>query len=65
MADLLAQPGVEEAFLREIPIGRIAEPEDIAEVMLWLSRPGYVTGLNLPASGGMHLLRPPRAEDLR
>jgi len=66
VAELLAQPGVEQAFLREIPIGRIAEPQDIADAIAWLSRPGgYVTGLNLPASGGMHLMRPPRAEDLR
>ena len=66
VADLLAQPGVEEAFVREIPVGRIAEPRDIAEIVAWLSRAdGYLTGLNLPASGGMHLMRPPRAEDLR
>ena len=65
VADLLAQPGVEEAFLREIPLGRIAEPADIAAVVAFLSRPdGYLTGLNLPASGGMHLMRPPRTEDL-
>lgn len=66
VADLFARPGVEQAFVREIPVGRIAEPQDIADVVAWLSRPGgYVTGLNLPASGGMHLTRPPRAEDLR
>lgn len=66
VADLLEQPSVEEAFLREIPLGRIAEPADIAAVVAFLSRPdGYLTGLNLPASGGMHLMRPPRAEDLR
>lgn len=62
---LLETPGVEDAFVRQIPAGRIAMPQDIADIVVWLSRPsGYVTGLNLPASGGMHLTRPPSAAEL-
>lgn len=64
VAPLLERPGVEQAFAREIPLGRIATPEEIAEIVAFLSRPGFLNGLNLPASGGMHLTRPPRAEDL-
>lgn len=64
LQDVLEKPGVEAAFVREIPIGRIAEPKDVAETILWLSVSSYLTGLNLPVSGGMHLMRPPRAEDL-
>jgi len=64
VAPLLERPGVEQAFTREIPLGRIATPEEIAEIVAFLSRPGILNGLNLPASGGMHLTRPPRAEDI-
>ena len=63
-APLLERPGVEQAFTREIPLGRIATPEEIAEIVAFLSRPGILNGLNLPASGGMHLGRPPRSEDI-
>jgi NAD(P)-dependent dehydrogenase (short-subunit alcohol dehydrogenase family) len=62
---LLATPGAEDAFRKQIPLARVATPEEIAEVVLFLSRPGYLTGLNLPTSGGMHLTRTPSAEDLR
>jgi len=61
---MLATPGVEEAFLRQIPIGWIATPKDIADVIVWLSKPNYLTGVNLPTSGGMHLTQPPRVDKM-
>lgn len=61
---LLATPGAEDAFRKQIPLARVATPEEIADVVLFLSRPGYLTGLNMPTSGGMHLTRTPSAEDL-
>jgi NAD(P)-dependent dehydrogenase (short-subunit alcohol dehydrogenase family) len=64
VAPLLERPGVEAAFTREIPLGRIATPEEIAQIVAFLSLPGILSGLNLPASGGMHLMRPPRSEDI-
>lgn len=41
-------------FLRDIPLGRMAEPEDIAELMCFLSsdRASYITGVDYTISGG-------------
>jgi NAD(P)-dependent dehydrogenase (short-subunit alcohol dehydrogenase family) len=57
-------PGGEEAYAREVPLGRVGEPRDYADVVLWLSGPAFVTGLNLPVSGGNQLTRTPRADEL-
>jgi len=37
-----------------IPMGRIADPEEVAEVILWLCSDGasYVTGVTMPVDGG-------------
>ena len=56
-------PGAEGVFQREIPLKRVGLPEDFAEMAVMLSGPHYMTGLNLPVSGGMHLTRAPRQED--
>jgi NAD(P)-dependent dehydrogenase (short-subunit alcohol dehydrogenase family) len=42
---------------RAIPLGRRAEPEEVAEAALWLASPaaGYVTGCRLNCSGGLEL----------
>jgi glucose 1-dehydrogenase len=52
-----------ETLLRLIPYGRIGEPEDIAEAVLWLASDAsdYVTGTTLVVDGGM-LLYPGFAE---
>ena len=46
----------EEDFMRilEVPLGRIAEPEEIAAAAVWLCSPeaSYVTGSVLAADGG-------------
>lgn len=41
-------------FLRDIPLGRMAEPEDIAELICFLSsdRASYITGVDYTISGG-------------
>ncbi|MEN8167032.1 MAG: SDR family oxidoreductase [Pseudomonadota bacterium] len=38
-----------------LPIGRIGQPADIAEALLFLVRDGYVTGAVLDVDGGTHL----------
>jgi NAD(P)-dependent dehydrogenase (short-subunit alcohol dehydrogenase family) len=61
---LFAIPGVEPVFAREVPLGRVGLPEDYADVVLWLSGPAFVTGVNLPVSGGNHLTRIPRPDEI-
>ncbi|HKQ84070.1 MAG TPA: SDR family oxidoreductase [Steroidobacteraceae bacterium] len=67
-SDLAAEaykvPGFEDAFKREIPLGRVGEPDDFANAVLWLAGPAYVTGLNLQVNGGNHLTRFPSPQDL-
>lgn len=52
--------GMERSYAAETPLGRIGEPTDFADAALWLAGPSFVTGLNLPVSGGNQLLRFPR-----
>lgn len=61
---LWSVPGMEQVFSREVPLGRIGEPRDYADAILWLSGPAFVTGLNLPVSGGNQLTRSPRSEEM-
>ena len=48
---------VKESMLRQIPMGRIGSPEDIAETVYWLSSDaaGYITGQVIHVNGGMYL----------
>ena len=50
---------VEESYKMEgdqVPLGRVAEPEDIAELLYFLVSDAsrYVTGAIIPISGGTH-----------
>ncbi|ARR54715.1 short-chain dehydrogenase [Rhizorhabdus wittichii DC-6] len=62
-AHIYAVPGAEERRAREIPLGRVALPEDIADAVMAFVHSPYLTGHNLPVSGGMHLTRPARRDD--
>jgi NAD(P)-dependent dehydrogenase (short-subunit alcohol dehydrogenase family) len=62
-AAIYAKPGAEAARAKEIPLGRVASANDIAQAALALIQCDYLTGLNMPVSGGMHLTRSPRLED--
>lgn len=42
-----------EAMRRQIPIGRFADPAEIAEVVFWVSRSRYMTGAIVPVEGGL------------
>ncbi len=61
---MFAVPGAEEVFEREIPLRRVGVPEDFARIAVMLSGPHFMTGLNLPASGGMQLTRAPRLDEI-
>ncbi|MCZ6560720.1 MAG: SDR family oxidoreductase, partial [Gammaproteobacteria bacterium] len=43
-----------KGFLRQVPLNRIAQPEEIANAALFLVSPAasYVTGISLPVDGG-------------
>lgn len=45
---------VERAMQAEIPVGRFAEPREIAAAVAFLASPaaGYITGVSLPVDGG-------------
>ncbi|HKT73173.1 MAG TPA: SDR family oxidoreductase [Steroidobacteraceae bacterium] len=62
--DAFAIPGFEAAHAREVPLGRVGEPEDFANAVLWLAGPAYVTGVNLQVNGGNHLTRMPNLSEL-
>ena len=53
---LMSQPEkMREAFMRAIPLGRFAKPEEIADTVLFFSssRSDYITGQVLSVSGGL------------
>lgn len=54
-------PGLEEAFVNEAPIGRIGEPEDIAQLALYLASDAssLMTGQTLFIDGGANINRYP------
>jgi 3-oxoacyl-[acyl-carrier protein] reductase len=44
-------------FVRQIPLGRMGQAEDVAEAVYWLCSPGasYLTGQVIHVSGGMYM----------
>jgi 3-oxoacyl-[acyl-carrier protein] reductase len=44
-------------LLAGIPLGRLGDPEDIAQAVLYLASPAadYVTGVTLHVNGGMYM----------
>ena len=48
------KPDVLEGYLKQIPIGRLGTPEDVANAVLFLAsaESGYITGQVLPVTGG-------------
>ena len=61
---IFGNPEMEKIFLKEVPLKRVAEAEDIADAVLWLAGPrAYITGCNLDISGGNQLTRFPRTDE--
>ncbi|MEL7046288.1 MAG: SDR family oxidoreductase, partial [Pseudomonadota bacterium] len=42
-----------ESMRKQIPMGRFAEPSEIADVVYWVSRSRYMTGAVVPVEGGL------------
>jgi 3-oxoacyl-[acyl-carrier protein] reductase len=56
-APVLSRPEVRARLEASIPLGRIAAPEDVAAVVVWLlsADAGYITGQDLTVDGGLGL----------
>ena len=61
----LAIPSIRQAFLNEIPMGKLPSTEDMANAALWLlSDESFMTGRMLDISGGQTLRRVPTATEM-
>jgi NAD(P)-dependent dehydrogenase (short-subunit alcohol dehydrogenase family) len=51
---LADQPGMAQAVVDMCPLGRDAQPEEVAEAVIWLcsDKASYVNGINMPVDGG-------------
>ena len=61
MNDVFHRPGVEEAFTSRVPLGTLAEPSQIADVVVFLlsASASHLTGARVPVDGGMSLREHP------
>jgi len=57
LAPVLERPGARAAFVKEVPLGRVATPEEVADVVVFLcsSRASGVTGTVVDVTAGAHL----------
>jgi NAD(P)-dependent dehydrogenase (short-subunit alcohol dehydrogenase family) len=62
MAAQLDQPGVSEAFVAQTPLGAIAEADEIADVVCFLTSHAarWITGVSLAVDGGLSLREHPQ-----
>lgn len=64
-AEAAATPGMEEAFVKEYPLGRIGTSDDVAAVASFLARDEcFLTGQTLQANGGLTLRRNPTQAEI-
>jgi NAD(P)-dependent dehydrogenase (short-subunit alcohol dehydrogenase family) len=58
-------PGLEEAFLKEYPLGRLGTTQDVADAALWLAGDEcFLTGQVLQVNGGLTLRRNPSQKEI-
>jgi NAD(P)-dependent dehydrogenase (short-subunit alcohol dehydrogenase family) len=44
------------SIAQQLPVGRVAQPEDIAETYVYLAKNGFTTGTTVLVDGGAHLV---------
>jgi len=51
------KPDILESIVQQIPMGRLAQPEEIAGLVAYLAsdEAGYITGANISINGGLHM----------
>jgi len=58
-------PGLQEAFVKEYPLGRLGTTRDVATAALWLAGPdSFMTGQVLQINGGLTLRRNPLPREI-
>jgi acetoacetyl-CoA reductase len=52
------RPDVLESIIQQIPMGRLAQPEEIAGLVAYLAsdEAAYITGANISINGGLHMV---------
>lgn len=45
-------PENRQRFLSTIPLGRLCEPDDVADAAVYLATSDFITGVELPVDGG-------------
>jgi len=61
----MSLPGLQEAFAKEYPLGRIGTAADIANAALWLAGDeSFLTGQVLQINGGLTLRRNPNPREI-
>jgi len=52
------KPDVLKAIVDQIPMGRLAQPEEVAGLIAYLAseEAGYITGANISINGGLHMV---------
>ena len=64
-AEAVAMPGLEDAFVREYPLGRVGTSDDIAAAAVFLATDEcFMTGQNLQVNGGLTLRRNPTQAEI-
>ena len=64
-ADAAALPGLEDAFIKEYPLGRVGASEDIAAAAVFVaSDECFMTGQNFQVNGGLTLRRNPTQAEI-